>query len=73
MSFNKVMAAIEPESMKEKGDFWFSNFGFPLEDKYRPIYEKYYAERKTSKDIKGKYIVVASWEINANDNVVFLC
>ena len=55
LSFNKVMAAIEPYTLEEKGNFWFSNIGFPLEDKYRPIYEKYYKERKTIKDIKGNH------------------
>ena len=49
------MGSLEAETEEEKGEFWFSNLGLPLNDKYRPIYEKYYAERKTSKDIKGKH------------------
>ena len=51
----KVMGSLEAETEEEKGEFWFSNLGLPLNDKYRPIYEKYYDLRKTMSDFRGSY------------------
>ena len=50
----KLLGALEPETPEEKGEFWFANIGFPHKDKYRPIYEKYFEERKTTKVSSGK-------------------
>ena len=54
LSFMKLLGAVEPETSEEKGEFWYANIGFPHKDKYRPIYEKYFEERKTAKFSSGK-------------------
>ena len=54
LSFMKLLGAVEPETPEEKGEFWYANIGFPHKDKYRPIYEKYFEERKTAKFSSGK-------------------
>ena len=52
----KVMGGIQSEPEEEKGNFWFSNTGLPLNDKYRPIFEKYFEVRRTAGDFKGTSI-----------------
>ena len=48
LSFMKVMGAVESEPDKEEGNFWFSNTGLPLNDNYRPIFQKYFEVRRTA-------------------------
>ena len=62
-SFVKVISTFEPEDIEVKGDFWLGSIGLPYEDKYKPIYAKYYSWRKTLTDTEN--IALASGAVLA--------
>ena len=68
-SFVKILKSLDPKDWLDKDRFWTENIGFPYQEKYRPMYKKYHAQRKTLTDVQKVTLASGAALINFRENL----
>ena len=51
-SFVKLLKSLDTKDFQDKNDFWSENVPLPYQEKYRPMYKKYYNKRRNLTDVE---------------------